>query len=76
MGYEWKVTELSEKKVEIMLNFTNALEVSQGDEQDMLSINFTDPALFTAKATGKSLSVDSTNISMSIPRQMPNDGAT
>ena len=36
MGYEWKVTELSEKKVEIMLNFTNALEVSQGDEQDIL----------------------------------------
>ena len=62
MAYEWKVYDLSEKKVEIQLNFTNALTVSQGDDQDLLSINFTDPSLFTAKATGESLSVDSVNI--------------
>ena len=76
MAYEWKVYDLSEKKVEIQLNFTNALAVSQGDDQDLLSINFTDPSLFTAKATGESLSVDSVNILMSIPRQMPNNKAT
>ena len=62
MAYEWKVYDLSEKKVEIQLNFTNALAVSQGDDQDLLSINFTDPSLFTAKASGESLSVDSVNI--------------
>ena len=42
----------------------------------MLQISFIGPKLFVAKSSGEGLTVESSKVSMNVPRQMPDTTAT
>ena len=74
--FEWDIEGISEDAIYVKLNFSNAVEISQGEEQDMLEVKFIGPKLIVAKSSGSSLSMDTEPVKMDVPRQMPDTAAT
>ena len=74
--FEWDIEGMTEDAIYVKLNFSNAVEISQGEEQDMLEVKFIGPKLIVAKSSGSSLSMDTEPVKMDVPRQMPDTAAT
>ena len=75
-NFEWDIEGMTEDAIYVKLNFSNALEISQGEEQDMLEVKFIGPELIVAKSSGSSLSMETESVKMDVPRQMPDTAAT
>jgi hypothetical protein len=65
-----ELTEWTDKKIEIKINFHDPLSVVEGGST---SFNIKNPSLFISAASGESLPADQTSFSKTLPKQLPKD---
>jgi hypothetical protein len=53
MGYAIRMTEWTEKRMAVKVDFQNSLSVSRGLQPDQFYLTIKDPNLFVSKETGE-----------------------
>jgi len=63
-----QIIEWEEDHLHVFMNFTDPLQISQGNYRDQLKVKIVNPNLFISKLSGEPLPSSSLKLSKSIPR--------
>jgi hypothetical protein len=68
LQYDWDVTIPSNKEIQVQVNFSNALEISQSGSDDQIQVVFEDKSFFLDPDTNE---FSTPELSSALPSQMP-----
>ena len=73
ISYAVEIKEWTEYKVSLAFNFSDPLLISQGTENDLVSLVVKNPYLFVTEDTVTPLSKERKQVILELPRQFPKD---
>lgn len=74
--FTWKVANMTDDILQLKLNFTEPLKISQGKSPDVLVVTFKKRNYFLRRSDFEALNWNSTVLMADIPRQTPNERET
>ena len=71
ISYYIEITEWTDKKMELAINFTNPLVVSKGIKKDLMMLTIKNPLLFISAKTMIPIPASNRQVVIEIPKQFP-----